>query len=121
MRKRVVVGVLAVLATVGAATPIAPAAADTQPTHEGRYAVGVRTETFVDTSRPTDANGTYPDAPTRTLVITGHVPFGPPYGDIVITSVLHFLDRYLKHRGGSLHALLEDGNVPGVAQLDQAR
>jgi dienelactone hydrolase len=305
-----------VLATVGAATPIAPAAADTQPTHEGRYAVGVRTETFVDTSRPTDANGAYPGAPTRTLVTTvwypaegtpgspdqpnapayddrrfpllvfahgftatgpayggllrriassgyvvaaptfplsngqapggpriadyvhqpadvsfvidellrleadddsfyddlirrkriaaaghslggvttigllnpccrdpridayipmsgieapigepydyrrkapillvhgthddivpfagslsvfaearrpkyllsllngGHVPFGPPYGDVVITSVLHFLDRYLKHRGGSLHALLDDGNVPGVAQLDQAR
>jgi hypothetical protein len=34
-----------------------------------------------------------------------------------VTSMLHFLDRYPKHRGGSLHALVDDGNVPGVAAL----
>jgi hypothetical protein len=109
----------------------------------------VRTETFVDTSRPTDANGSYPGAPSRTLATTVWYPAegtpggpdqpdAPAYddrrfpllifahgfnadGDVVVTSVLHFLDRYLKHRGGSIHALLEDGNVPGVARLDQAR
>jgi hypothetical protein len=63
MTKRVVVAVFAVLATVGTVAPVAPAGADTQATTEGRYAVGVRTETFVDTSRPTSANTTYPGAP----------------------------------------------------------
>ena len=74
MSKRLVVAVLAVLATVGTATPMAPAAADTQPTTEGRYAIGVRTETFVDTSRPTSPNNDYPGAPTRTLVTTVWYP-----------------------------------------------
>ena len=74
MRKRVVVAVLAVLATVGAVAPVAPAGADTQATTEGRYAVGVRTETFVDASRPTSANNAYPGAPTRTLVTTVWYP-----------------------------------------------
>src|SRR5262249_45836361 len=34
----------------------------------GPYAVGVTTMTFVDTSRPTMANGSFPGAPSRTLV-----------------------------------------------------
>jgi predicted dienelactone hydrolase len=34
----------------------------------GPHHVGVRTLTFVDTSRPTPPHGTYPGAPTRTLV-----------------------------------------------------
>ena len=34
----------------------------------GRYGVGVRTFTFVDSSRPTPPNGSYPGAPDRTLV-----------------------------------------------------
>ena len=34
----------------------------------GRYAVGVRTTTFVDSSRPTPPNGSYAGAPDRTLV-----------------------------------------------------
>ena len=54
------------------------------------------------------------------LVNGSHVPFGPPYGDIVVTSVVHFLDKYLNHRS-SIRALLEDGNVPGVANLFAAR
>ena len=37
--------------------PIAPATA------AGPYAVGKRSYTFVDTTRPTSANGTYPGAP----------------------------------------------------------
>ena len=34
----------------------------------GPYGVGLRTVTLVDSSRPTAANGTFPGAPTRTLV-----------------------------------------------------
>jgi fermentation-respiration switch protein FrsA (DUF1100 family) len=76
MRKRIVIGVVAVLAAVGAGVPVAPAGASAasdpraRASVEGRYAVGVRTETFVDTSRATDANGTYPGAPDRTLATT---------------------------------------------------
>ena len=72
MRTRVGVAVVAVLAAIGAGVPAAPAgAADSRRlATEGSYAVGVRTETFVDRSRPTSANGTYPGAPTRTLVTT---------------------------------------------------
>ena len=52
----------ALLATsVAVILPAAPAAA-AEP-----YAVGKRSYTFVDTSRPTAANGAYPGAPTRTL------------------------------------------------------
>jgi hypothetical protein len=51
------------------------------------------------------------------LLDGSHVPFGGEQGGIIVTSMLHFLDRYLKHRGGSLHALVDDGNVPGVAAL----
>jgi alpha-beta hydrolase superfamily lysophospholipase len=72
MRKRVVVVVLAVLATVAPGIPGTPAGA--APADEGRYAVGVRTETFVDDSRPTSANRTYPGAPDRTLVTTVWYP-----------------------------------------------
>src|SRR5262245_63163135 len=34
---------------------------------DGPFAVGRMTETFVDTTRPTMPNGTFPGAPTRTL------------------------------------------------------
>lgn len=47
------------------------------------YAVGSRTETFVDTSRPTPANGTFPGAGTRTLLTTIYYPAtGDPGGPI---------------------------------------
>ncbi len=55
------------------------------------------------------------------LLDGSHVPFDPAQAQSIITSVLHFLDRYLKHRPGSLHALVEDGNVPGVSALVQGR
>src|SRR6187200_1714115 len=81
MRNRVVLAVLAVLATIAVGAPAAPVSAATQPTTEGRYAVGVRTETFVDPSRPTSANNDYPGAPTRTLVTTVFYPAeGTPGG-----------------------------------------
>ncbi len=54
-----VAGLLTVPA-VGAAAPLAAAPS-------ARYAVGVRTEPFVDTSRPTPPNGSFPGSPTRSL------------------------------------------------------
>ncbi len=88
MNKRVAVVAVAVLAVVGAGVPTSPAGSSggaapdrRQPSVEGRYAVGVRTETFVDRSRPTDPNGTYPGAPDRTLVTTVWYPTpGDPQG-----------------------------------------
>jgi pimeloyl-ACP methyl ester carboxylesterase len=75
MRKQLLVAVVAVLAAVSAGVPAAPAGADSSRlAAEGTYAVGVRTETFVDRSRPTAANGTYPGAPDRTLVTTVWYP-----------------------------------------------
>ncbi len=55
--------VLALAVGVNLVGAQAPAAAKTR----GPYAVGAHTYTFVDTSRPTERNGTYPGAPTRTL------------------------------------------------------
>ncbi len=55
-----------------------PAAATPRPVPDGPFAVGVRTETFVDTGRPTAANGTAPGLPSRTLVTT---VFYPAQGD----------------------------------------
>lgn len=55
-----------VLATALAAAP-AGAAAEARGKERAPYAVGKRDFTFVDRGRPTDANGSYPGAPTRTL------------------------------------------------------
>jgi dienelactone hydrolase len=84
MRRLVVTAVLAALVAVGTGVPAAPSGAAAPAgslSSEGSYALGVRTETFVDTTRPTNANGTYPGAPTRTLVTTIWYPTaGPPGG-----------------------------------------
>jgi dienelactone hydrolase len=40
----------------------------------GTYAVGRLTVTFVDTSRPTNPNGSFPGAPSRTLLTTIYYP-----------------------------------------------
>jgi fermentation-respiration switch protein FrsA (DUF1100 family) len=92
MNKRVAMVAVAVLAVVGAGVPASPAGSSggaapdrRQPSVEGRYAVGVRTETFVDRSRPTDANGSYAGAPERTLVTTVWYPTpGEPGGPEVL-------------------------------------
>ncbi len=64
---------LAVIAALLAALVGSPAGASTAPKRkapiDGPFAVGRRTETFVDASRPTQKNGTYPGAPTRTLPV----------------------------------------------------
>jgi len=49
------------------ATPTPPSATQAL-TERGAFAVGVATLTLVDESRPTDANGSYPGAASRTLV-----------------------------------------------------
>jgi dienelactone hydrolase len=46
----------------------------------GAYGVGVRTFTFVDTSRPTPPNRTYPGAPERTLPTEVWYPASAPGG-----------------------------------------
>lgn len=49
-----------------------------------QYAVGEVTETFVDSTRPTDANGTYAGAPDRTLPVLVLYPAkGTPGGEPV--------------------------------------
>ena len=47
---------------------IAPTPVTQNPAESGPFAVGVSTLTLVDESRPTDANGDYPGATSRTLV-----------------------------------------------------
>jgi dienelactone hydrolase len=62
-------------ATTTTAVASAPVAA------RGSYAVGRRTHTFVDSSRPTAANGMYPGAPERTLLTTIWYPATGPARD----------------------------------------
>jgi fermentation-respiration switch protein FrsA (DUF1100 family) len=55
-------------APAATAAPSAAAARATAARHQPQaFAVGVRFYTFVDTSRPTQANRTFPGAPSRTL------------------------------------------------------
>ena len=64
------IAAISLVAGAAVVASAAPAVASTSPRtghHGAPYAVGKRSYTFVDTSRPTSANGTYPGAPTRTL------------------------------------------------------
>lgn len=69
----------------GTAKTARPHPTTTHPTTSGRrpttaaaaphaYAVGKRTETFVDTTRPTPPNGTFAGAPSRSLLTTIYYP-----------------------------------------------
>jgi dienelactone hydrolase len=69
MRTRTSVTVVGVVAVVLAGCSSSPAAKP-PPRTATSFAVGVVTETFVDHSRPTPANGTEPRLPDRTLVTT---------------------------------------------------
>ncbi len=63
-----VLGLIASLAIAApAASVAAPGKATAKRQASGAYAVGMRSFTFVDRSRPTEPNGTYPGAPARTL------------------------------------------------------
>jgi dienelactone hydrolase len=80
---RRLVATFATVAALGAtavAIPATPAAADGGRHGRGPYAVGSRSFTFVDTSRPTPANGTYPGAPSRTLPTLVLYPASGPAG-----------------------------------------
>jgi fermentation-respiration switch protein FrsA (DUF1100 family) len=66
MPTRLAAPALVLVAAVLAAAP-AGAAAKARGHERAPYAVGKRSLTFVDRSRPTDANGSYPGASTRTL------------------------------------------------------
>ena len=62
----------------------AAAAEGTAQRHGAPYAVGLRPYTFVDTSRATPPNGTYPGAPSRTLpTILAYPAKGDPAGPVV--------------------------------------
>jgi dienelactone hydrolase len=70
-------GLLATGAVATAPPVTASSATKAQPPKVaplGKYAVGIRSETFVDSSRPTDANGDVPAVPTRTLVTAIYYP-----------------------------------------------
>ncbi|MBA2624762.1 MAG: alpha/beta hydrolase [Acidimicrobiia bacterium] len=74
LSRAVLVAGLAVLALL-AGLPSAPAASASRDAgSDGPYAVGVRTETFVDPTRPTAVNGTAAARPDRTLVTTVFYP-----------------------------------------------
>jgi predicted dienelactone hydrolase len=74
------VGAGASFASAVAAAEAPAKASRAQVAPIGKYAVGVRTRTFVDSTRPTDANGNdAPAVPTRTLKTTIYYPAaGPP-------------------------------------------
>src|SRR3990172_4593633 len=105
----------------------------------GPFPVGVKTVTFVDASRPTPANGTFPGAPQRTLVTEIWYPAlaagrdapvdlsGAPYPIVVHSH--GFLDnrngeayvgQHLASRGFVVAAPdypLSNGGAPGGATL----
>jgi predicted esterase len=73
------VGALGLPASAAAVPRAAVAQRDT-----ATYAVGVRSYTFIDRSRPTSANGTFPGAPTRTLpTLLLYPAVGDPNGPAV--------------------------------------
>lgn len=98
VRRRLVRGAIATLALAAASTALtapvltagAAPAKDRSTVHEiGTYAVGRAETTFVDTSRPTGPNNSYPGDDKRTLLTTIYYPAqGTPVatpGDIVPT------------------------------------
>jgi dienelactone hydrolase len=68
----IVAGSVSVAPGVTAAAPAKAAPRTVAPI--GRYAVGVKSTTFVDSTRPTDANGSAPALPTRTLLTAIYYP-----------------------------------------------
>lgn len=59
----------AILAWSLCADAAGPCASATAFSERGAHAVGVRTYTLIDASRPTPAHGTFPGSPDRTLVL----------------------------------------------------
>lgn len=63
-----------------AAADSEPGTLATQASSDGPFAVGTATDTFVDTTRPTPPNGSYPGSPVRTIKTTVYYPAGGPPG-----------------------------------------
>lgn len=55
-----------------------------------------------------------------TLIGAPHTPFLAPWLDPTARTVVDFLDGYLKHDRAALRRLASDGNVPGVASLQES-
>jgi dienelactone hydrolase len=73
---------------VESTAPTAPAAtaAPDAPDLDRRFAVLTTTRTFVDATRPTSANGSFPGAPDRTLPVSFWYPDGPGPFPLVVFS-----------------------------------
>jgi predicted dienelactone hydrolase len=107
---RLAAAIVVLFATVASAAPdrcgngATPSAAFAAT---GPHAVAQRTYTFVDRSRPTPANKTYPGAPQRTLVTEVWYPTSSPSGamldDAPYPVVLHS-HGYLDNRLGESYA-----------------
>jgi predicted dienelactone hydrolase len=79
---RLALALIAILALALVGPASAPAKTRQHP--HAPYAIGAKTVTFVDTSRPTARNGTYPGAPSRTLSTLLLYPAkGDPAGPVV--------------------------------------
>jgi dienelactone hydrolase len=65
----------------------------------------------------------YAQAPAPKVFLTleqaGHVPFVAPWLDPAVRSITDFLDGFLKHHRRALRRLATDGNVPGVASVQE--
>ena len=86
---------LVLLAAAVATAAFAPSALAAGRHADHVYAVGKRSYTFVDRSRPTAANGTYPGAPTRTLPTLVLYPTAGAPGGAAVPGA-----PPLRHRGG---------------------
>jgi fermentation-respiration switch protein FrsA (DUF1100 family) len=77
-----------------------------------------------------DADGTvafagsfraYAEAPAPRALVRllggGHVPFGPPWGDVVTAATAGWFDRWLKRDRSALERLATETRVPGVSEL----
>jgi dienelactone hydrolase len=66
---------------------------------------------------------TYDHAPSPkaflTLAGAPHNPFFPPWHDPIIRSVIDFLQGFLDHDPQAIRGLANDGDVPGVASLQE--
>ncbi|MEJ7585869.1 MAG: hypothetical protein WKF43_17700, partial [Acidimicrobiales bacterium] len=80
-----------------------------------------------------DADGTVPYAGSQqvyaaarrpkyllTLLGAGHVPFFGAGGEVLVDSMVHFLDAYLDENDRALARLKAGGSVPGVSRLDSS-
>ena len=68
-------------AATASATSTKPSSHATRVVPIGTYAVGQLSHTFVDTSRPTAANGTFPGGPSRSLLTAIYYPTTGPSAD----------------------------------------